>query len=46
MPKQYILTIDAGTTSVRAVVYRENLTRAASAQQEFTQIYPRPGWRK
>src|SRR5215467_8050139 len=39
----YLLAIDQGTTSTRAILFDAALTPAASAQQEFTQIYPAPG---
>jgi glycerol kinase len=39
----YILAIDQGTTSTRALVFDAGLNPVASAQQEFTQIYPGPG---
>jgi glycerol kinase len=40
----HILAIDQGTTSSRAVVFDREGRRMASAQQEFPQLYPRPGW--
>jgi glycerol kinase len=40
----YLLAIDQGTSSSRAVVYDANVQPIASAQQEFPQIYPQPGW--
>jgi glycerol kinase len=39
-----ILVIDQGTTSTRAIVFGADATPVASAQAEFPQIYPRPGW--
>lgn len=39
-----ILSLDQGTTSSRAIVYDENLRPLASAQKEFTQHFPQPGW--
>lgn len=39
-----ILSIDQGTTSTRAIVFDPMGTPIASAQQELTQIYPKPGW--
>jgi glycerol kinase len=39
----YLLAIDQGTTSTRAILFDAALTPVASAQQEFTQIYPAPG---
>ena len=43
MPK-YILAIDAGTTSSRAILFDHEGQMCAVSQKEFTQIYPRPGW--
>lgn len=40
----HILAIDQGTTSSRAMVFDEALTLKSVAQEEFPQIYPRPGW--
>lgn len=42
--KKYVLALDQGTTSSRAVLYDRNLNVLGSAQKEFAQIYPRPGW--
>jgi glycerol kinase len=39
----YLLAIDQGTTSTRAIVFDAALKPVASAQQEFTQLYPGPG---
>ncbi|TMV90677.1 glycerol kinase GlpK [Thioclava sp. BHET1] len=41
---QYILAIDQGTTSSRAIVFGSDLKPVESAQQEFTQHFPRSGW--
>lgn len=41
---QYILALDQGTTSTRAIVFDKNGRIAGKAQQEFTQIYPKAGW--
>ena len=42
--KKYVLALDEGTTSARAILFdREKQVRSV-AQQEFTQIYPQPGW--
>ncbi|MDB5403715.1 MAG: glycerol kinase [Rhodopila sp.] len=41
---RHILVIDQGTTSTRGIVFDAAVAPVASAQQEFTQIYPRPGW--
>ena len=40
----YILALDQGTTSSRAIVFDLNGDIIASAQQEFRQIFPAPGW--
>jgi glycerol kinase len=40
----YILAIDQGTTSSRAIVFSAKLTPKASAQKEFRQFYPKSGW--
>ncbi|OOY15345.1 glycerol kinase GlpK [Thioclava sp. DLFJ4-1] len=40
----YILAIDQGTTSSRAIVFDAALRPVASAQQEFTQHFPHSGW--
>lgn len=45
MSKQrYILALDQGTTSSRAIVLNRAGETIASAQAEFKQIYPKPGW--
>lgn len=44
MDKKYIISLDQGTTSSRAVIF-DNKSRAIEiVQKEFKQIYPRPGW--
>ncbi|HEX6004775.1 MAG TPA: glycerol kinase GlpK [Burkholderiales bacterium] len=40
----FILALDEGTTSARAIVFDEAGEIRAVAQQEFTQLFPRPGW--
>ncbi len=40
----YILALDQGTTSSRAIVFDRDGTNRAVAQREFRQIFPRPGW--
>ncbi|MEM8868998.1 MAG: glycerol kinase GlpK [Pseudomonadota bacterium] len=40
----YILAIDQGTTSSRAIVFDEAMSVVASAQEEFTQHFPSSGW--
>jgi len=42
--EKYILAFDQGTTSSRAVVINHGGEIVASAQKEFQQIYPKPGW--
>ena len=42
--KKYILALDEGTTSARAILFDRQGRTIASAQHEFPQIYPRPGW--
>jgi glycerol kinase len=42
--EQYILSIDQGTTSSRAIIFNRQGDIISSAQKEFTQFYPRPGW--
>lgn len=42
--KKYILALDQGTTSSRAIIFGGDGLPVATAQKEFTQIYPRPGW--
>ena len=40
----YILALDQGTTSSRAILFDEAGTIAAVAQHEFEQFYPQAGW--
>ena len=40
----YILALDQGTTSSRAILFDEDGAIAAVAQHEFEQFYPQPGW--
>ena len=42
--EQYILAIDQGTTSSRALLFDRSNHVVSSAQKEFTQIFPHPGW--
>lgn len=44
MMKEYIIALDQGTTSSRAVLLDKNANIVEVAQREFTQIYPQPGW--
>ena len=41
---KYILALDQGTTSSRAIVFNKKGKIIGKAQQEFKQIYPQPGW--
>src|SRR5262245_20827148 len=41
---RYILALDQGTTSSRAIAFDEEGRMAAVAQREFRQIFPQPGW--
>ncbi len=41
--KKYILSLDEGTTSARAILFDKNAQIASMAQHEFSQIYPAPG---
>ena len=42
--KNYVLSLDAGTTSSRAILFDQKGNQIAMAQQEFTQIFPKKGW--
>ncbi len=42
--KSFVLALDQGTTSSRAIVFDHSGSIRALAQREFTQIYPHPGW--
>jgi glycerol kinase len=44
MAGDYVLAIDQGTTSSRAIVFNHDSATVGEAQKEFTQHYPRPGW--
>jgi len=41
---RYVVALDQGTTSSRAIVFDEEGRAASVAQHEFRQIYPQPGW--
>ena len=41
---KYILSLDQGTTSSRAILFNEGGEMMSSAQKEFKQYYPEPGW--
>ncbi|MCD6107631.1 MAG: glycerol kinase GlpK [Caldisericaceae bacterium] len=40
----YILVIDEGTTSTRAIIFDEKMKEVSSSQKKFNQYFPRPGW--
>ncbi|MCB0709255.1 MAG: glycerol kinase GlpK [Chitinophagaceae bacterium] len=42
--EQYILALDQGTTSSRAIIFDKKGSIKAVAQKEFAQIFPQPGW--
>lgn len=44
MDKKYILALDQGTTSSRAILFDSEQNVIAAAQKDFTQIYPKPGY--
>ncbi|MDU4935490.1 MAG: glycerol kinase GlpK [Peptostreptococcaceae bacterium] len=44
MSKKYIMALDQGTTSSRAILFDKEGNIIATSQKEFTQIYPKPGW--
>ena len=44
MDKNYILALDQGTTSCRAILFDRDAHIVGIAQKEFNQHYPHPGW--
>lgn len=40
----YIMAIDQGTTSSRAIIFNKKGEQVATSQKEFTQIFPQAGW--
>ncbi|MEH7418717.1 glycerol kinase GlpK [Neobacillus drentensis] len=42
--EKYILSLDQGTTSSRAIIFNKNGEVVHTAQKEFTQYFPKPGW--
>ncbi len=44
MEKKYIMALDQGTTSSRAILFDKKGTIVDTAQREFEQIFPKPGW--
>ncbi|MCR5605306.1 MAG: glycerol kinase GlpK [Treponema sp.] len=41
---RYILALDQGTTSSRAIIFDQKVNKISMAQAEFPQYYPKPGW--
>ncbi len=41
---KYILVIDEGTTSTRAMIFNEKMEAVSSSQEKFKQFFPKPGW--
>ena len=44
MAKKYVIALDQGTTSSRAIVYDKDAHPIGAKQREFKQYYPQPGW--
>jgi len=44
MTQAYVLSLDQGTTSSRAILFNPNADIVQVAQREFTQLFPHPGW--
>jgi glycerol kinase len=44
MEKKYIMSLDQGTTTCRAILFDKSGTIVGVAQKDFKQIYPHPGW--
>ena len=42
--KKFIISIDAGTTSIRAILFNLKGQPVFSSQKEFTQYFPKNGW--
>ncbi len=42
--KQYVMALDAGTTSNRAIIFDNESHIVSVSQKEFTQYFPKPGW--
>ena len=41
---KYLLVLDQGTTSTRAIIFNSHAQIIAKAQEEFPQLYPKPGY--
>ena len=44
MKQEYVIALDQGTTSCRAIIFDQSARMVAQAGREFRQIYPQPGW--
>ena len=44
MLKEYIMAIDEGTTSTRAMIFDHEGHKVSASQKEFSQYFPQPGW--
>ena len=44
MNNKYIMALDLGTTSCRAILFNHEGEICSVAQKEFTQYFPQPGW--
>jgi len=44
LKEKYIMSIDQGTTSTRAIIFDHNSKQVAVSQKEFRQYFPNPGW--
>ena len=44
MARKYVMALDAGTTSNRAIIFDEDSHIVGVSQKEFTQYFPKPGW--
>ncbi len=42
--KKYVIALDQGTTSSRAIIFNSKAQKVFQDQQEFTQYFPKPGW--
>ena len=42
--RKYVMALDSGTTSNRCILFNEKGEMCSTAQREFKQYFPRPGW--
>lgn len=42
--EKYIIALDQGTTSSRAIIFNKKVQKISTSQREFQQIFPKPGW--